>query len=196
MVSLLLWELATSEVAVVHVSCEFLALASQISPKGFSESFQGHLWPIIKQVKEILIFWNRTVLPVYVLLWIFSAVIVETFFPGVIYKRCFDSGSMWVVCLSGSAHTALPTVAASFSLLSPPILRAAPGLSPSSLPPSSLPPTCWLVFQHRKNLLDLQLFGEGEHTVAAAAAAVIAANYMRIQIIWALVSERYSLSEM
>lgn len=71
----------------------------------------------------------------------FSVVVVETFFPGVIYKRCFDSGSMWVVCVSGSAHSALPTVAPSSSLLFPPILCTVPWLSPSSLPPGSLPPT-------------------------------------------------------
>lgn len=89
----------------------------------------------------ILIFRYRIAFAVYVLLWIFSAVIVETFFPGVIYKRCFDSGSMWVVCVSGSAHSALPTVAPSSSLLFPPILCTVPWLSPSSLPPGCLPPT-------------------------------------------------------
>lgn len=144
MVSLLLQESATLEVAAVHVSHEFPTLGFQTSPKGFSESFWGHLWPIIKQVKEVLLFGNRTALPVYVFLWIFSAVIVETFFAGFIYKRCFDSRGLWVVCVSGSAHSALPAAAPSFSLLSPPILCTVPRLSPSSLPPGSLPPTCWL----------------------------------------------------
>lgn len=63
------------------------------------------------------------------------------------------------------------------------------------LPAPSLPPA-GSVFQHRRNLLDPQLVWEGENCVAAAAAAVVAANYMRIQIIRALVSERYSLSKM
>lgn len=47
---------------------------------------------------------------------------------------------------------------------------------------ASLPPAA-SVLQHRRNLLDPQLFLEGENCVAAAAAAGIAVNYMRIQII-------------
>lgn len=138
-VSLLLQELATSEVAAAHVSHEFLTLGSQTSPKGFSKSFWGHLWPIIKQVKEILIFRNRIALPVYVLLWIFSAVIVETFFPGVIYKRCFDWGSMWlyacqVVHTVPSRQRLLPSLC---SLLpSSAQCLAVPFISASWLPPS------------------------------------------------------------
>lgn len=126
----------------------------------------------------------------------FSVVVVETFFPGVIYKRCFDSGSMWVVCVSGSAHSALPTVLLLPLCSSLPFSAQCLGcpLHLCLLAPS-LPPTA-SVLQHWRNLLDPQLFLEGENCVAAAVAAGIAANYMRIQIIWALVSERYSLSQM
>lgn len=89
---------------------------------------------------------------------------------------------MWVVCVSGSAHSALPTVAPSPSLLFPPILCTVPWLSLHlCLLAPSLPPAA-AVLQHRRNSLDPQLVLEGGNCVAAAAAAGIAANYMRIQI--------------
>lgn len=88
-----------------------------------------------------------------------------------------------VVCVSGSAHSALPTAAPSFALLSPPILCTAPCCPLHlCLPAPSLPPAV-SVFQQRSTSLDPQLFWEGENCVVAAAVAVVVANYMRIQII-------------
>lgn len=110
----------------------------QASPEGFSESFGGRLWPVTNQIKQMLGCWNRAVWLVHGLLWIFSAVTAETFFPGVICKGCFDSGACGLCVLA--VHT-VPSRRSSLLLFA--LLLSAADPLPPPVPCSSAEGRGW-----------------------------------------------------